>query len=69
MHLQESELDAACNYIRRQMDLHSWWPKEAPGEAKQQFELMCGTALSLNVWCDRWLDTRQCEKLEECVRG
>jgi hypothetical protein len=69
MHLTDSEVDAACHYIRSQMETHSWWPKEAPGEAKREFELMCGTALSLNVWCERWLDAGQCKKLEKEVNG
>ncbi|NOU20907.1 MAG: hypothetical protein HOO93_03810 [Methyloglobulus sp.] len=69
MHLQDSEVDVACHYIRRQMDAHSWWPKAQPREAQREFELMCGTALSLNVWCDRWLDEGQCKKLEKSVRG
>lgn len=69
MHLTDSELDIACHYIRTQMETHSWWPKEAPGEAKREFELMRGTAMSLNVWCDRWLDEGQCRKLEKIVRG
>jgi hypothetical protein len=69
MHLTEHELEAARNYIIRQMDYQSWWPKEQPGEAKREFDLMSGTALSLNEWCDRWLDERQCEKLEQSIRG
>lgn len=69
MDLEESDLQAACNYIQRQMDAHSWWPKEAPGEAREQFELMRGTAHALNVWCDRWLDEGQCKKLEESIKG
>lgn len=69
MHLTDPEVDAACHYIRRNMETHSWWPKEQPVEAQREFELMCGTALSLNVWCERWLDERQSKKLEKSVRG
>ncbi len=69
MHLTENELESACSYIERQMDTHSWWPKEQPGEAEREFNLMKGSAVSLNVWCDRWLDERQCKKLEKSVRG
>lgn len=69
MHLTDSELDAARRYIRGQMEIYSWWPKGAPGEAKREFELMCGTATSLNIWCDRWLDEGQLKKLEKSVRG
>lgn len=69
MHLTENELEAACSYIERQMDTRSWWPKEQPGEAQREYELMKDTALALNVWCDRWLDEGQCKKLEKAVRG
>ncbi len=69
MHITDSELEAACRYIRDQMELHSWWPKAAPADAKREFDLMCGTAMSLNIWCDRWLDEGQCKKLENAVRG
>jgi len=69
MHLKDSEVDPACHYIRRHLDTYSWWPKEQPGEARREFELMNGTALSLNVWCDRWLDAGQYRKLEKSVRG
>lgn len=69
MHLTDSEVDAACHYIRRQFDYYSWWPKEAPGEARQQFDLMNSSAKALSVWCQRWLDERQCKDLEKCVRG
>ena len=69
MHLSDPEVDAACHYIRRQMETHSWWPKAQPGEAKREFELMCGTALSLNIWCERWLDEGQCKALENCLRS
>lgn len=69
MHLTDNELEAARSYIERQMDIHSWWPKEAPGEAEREYHLMKGSALALNEWCDRWLDERQCKKLEKSVRG
>ena len=69
MHLTEHEVEAACNYIERQMDSHSWWPKEQPGEAKREYELMKGSALALNEWCGRWLDESQCKKMEKAVRG
>ncbi len=68
MHLNEQELEPACRYIERNFDYHSWWPKEAPGEARAQFELMKGSALALNQWCDRWLDEGQCRKLEKSIR-
>ena len=69
MNLTETEVEAARHYIQRQMDIHSWWPKAQPGEAQREFELMKDSAVALNVWCERWLDERQCRQLEKSVRG
>ena len=69
MHLSDSEVDAAYHYIRRHMEMHSWWPTAQPGEAQCEFELMKDSAVALNVWCERWLDERQCRLLEKSVKG
>ncbi len=61
--ISESELEAACHYLQQQLETHSWWPKEQPGEAMHEFTLMKDSAVSLNVWCERWLDSGQQEKL------
>lgn len=61
----EDELAKARDYIARQFAAHSWWPREQPGEAKREFDLMKDSAVSLNVWCERWLDTGQCQKLKK----
>lgn len=61
--ITETQLSKACEYISKQFSAHSWWPREQPGEAKKEFELMRGSAIALNVWCARWLDTQQNKKL------
>jgi hypothetical protein len=67
--LTEADLPKACNYIAAQFAAHSWWPKEQPGEAKREFELMKDSATALNVWCERWLDEGQCRKMENELRS
>lgn len=69
IHITESELSRACDYIVRQFTAHSWWPTEQPGEAKREFDLMKGSATSLNVWCEKWLDAGQCKELEKSIRA
>jgi hypothetical protein len=66
--ITEAELPKACAYIADHFAAHSWWPKEQPGEAKREFDLMKDSALSLNAWCDKWLDAGQCKKLEKVLR-
>ena len=67
--IKETELPQACEHISKQFAAHSWWPGEQPGEAKREFKLMKGSATALNVWCKRWLDTQQCQKLTKSIRS
>lgn len=67
--LTEAELYKVCDYISQQFAAHSWWPREQPGEAKREFDLMKGSVAALNVWCARWLDAGQCQKLEKALRS
>jgi hypothetical protein len=69
IHITDAELSRARDYIAGQFIAHGWWPREQPGEAKREFELMKGSAGSLNVWCERWLDAGQAKKLEKSLRG
>ena len=68
MKITETELDAARHYLQQQLETHSWWPKEQPGEARHEFALMKDSAISLNVWCERWLDSRQLRLLEKALK-
>ena len=61
--ITEIELEVARHYLQKQLETHSWWPKEQPGEVMHEFTLMKDSAVSLNVWCERWLDSGQQEKL------
>jgi hypothetical protein len=65
----EAELSKACDYIIKQFAAYSWWPREQPGEAKREFDLMKNSATALNEWCERWLDAWQCQKLEKTLRS
>jgi hypothetical protein len=69
IHITEAELARARDYIAGQFSAHSWWPAEQPGEARREFDLMKGSAASLNVWCERWLDAGQAKKLEKTLRA
>lgn len=67
--LTETNVSKARNYIAKQFAAHSWWPTEQPGRAKQEFDLMKGSATALNVWCERWLDAAQCKDVEKELRS
>ncbi|MEQ1638636.1 MAG: hypothetical protein ABL903_18380 [Methylococcales bacterium] len=69
MKINASDLTRAQNYIQRQFDTRSWWPKEQPELAKHEFNLMQHDATALNVWCEKWLDAGQCKKLEKSIGG
>jgi len=66
--ITDSELQVACEYLQKQFDRRSWWPREQPGLAQREFKLMSGSAGALNVWCERWLHLDQCRKLEQAIR-
>jgi hypothetical protein len=66
--ITDTELEAACHYLQQQLETHTWWPKEQPGEAKHEFTLMKDNAISLNVWCERWLDSGQQRQLEKAIK-
>ena len=68
MKITESELEAARHYLQQQLETHSWWPKEQPGEARHEFTLMKANAISLNVWCEKWLDSGQWRLLEKALK-
>ncbi len=67
--ITEANLPKANEYISKQFRAHSWWPREQPGEAKREFELMKGSASTLNVWCGRWLDGAQRQKLQKSIQS
>ncbi|OQK18644.1 hypothetical protein AU255_01050 [Methyloprofundus sedimenti] len=66
--ITENTLDIACDYVTKQFAAHSWWPKEQPDLAKQEFALMRGNAVAFNVWCERWLDAGQCRQLKAAIK-
>jgi hypothetical protein len=66
--ITDTELQAARHYLQQQLETHTWWPREQPGEAKHEFALMKDSAMSLNVWCERWLDSGQLRLLEKALK-
>ena len=66
--INDADLQIASNYLQKQFDTRSWWPRAQPGLAQQEFKLMNGSAGALNVWCERWLHLDQCRKLENEIR-
>jgi hypothetical protein len=68
MKITESEFAAARDYLQKQLEGHSWWPKEQPGQARQEFNVMKANATALNVWCKKWLDSGQLRQLEKAIK-
>ena len=68
MKITESELEAARHYLQQQLETRSWWPKEQPGEARHEFILMEANAISLTVWCEKWLDSGRQRLLEKALK-
>jgi hypothetical protein len=66
--ISETNIQVAREYLEKQLDTHSWWPKEQPGLAKQEFKLMQGSAEALDVWCEKWLDSSQLRQLEKKLK-
>lgn len=66
--LDENQLHFARNYLNEQFSIKSWWPKAQPGLAKQEFLLMQGSTIALNIWCEKWLDYGQYRKLEKAIK-
>ncbi len=64
----DANLDLSCQYIETQFAVRSWWPKAQPAIAEREFELMRGSAIALNIWCERWLDLGQVRKLGKAVK-
>ena len=67
MKINDQNFAAACDYLQKQLATRSWWPREQPGLAKQEFKQMQGNAVSLNIWCEKWLDGGQCRQLEKAI--
>jgi hypothetical protein len=67
--ISEDNLAKASDYIARQFANHSWWPREQPYLAKQEFDLMKDSAISLSIWCRRWLDSGQIFKLKRALKS
>jgi len=67
--INENNHSAACDYIQKKFDAHTWWPRAQPRLAKQEFNLMKNSTGALKVWCDRWLDSGQLRKLQRALKN
>jgi hypothetical protein len=68
MTITESEFVAARKYLQKQLEGYSWWPKEQPGQAREEFKVMKANVTALNVWCKKWLDSGQLRQLEKAIK-
>jgi hypothetical protein len=65
--LNPSNLAVAREYLRQQMETQSWWPKEQPHLAKEEFLQMQAAPDSLTAWCQKWLNSGQWRQLEKAI--
>lgn len=65
--LDTANLAAARDYLRRQMRTQSWWPREQPHVALEEFLRLQETPDSLQAWCDKWLDSGQWRQLAQAL--
>lgn len=56
-------------WIGRQFKTHSWWPAEAPHEAREAFAALDESPEALHVWCSQWLDGGQWRLLRIAVES
>lgn len=68
MQLDHNNFRAASEFIEEQMTTQSWWPREKPHLANEQFQRMKETPESLTVWCDKWLYSGQKRQLERYLQ-
>ena len=65
--LDESNFQAARDYLQQQMERQSWWPREQPHLAKEEFLLMQGSPEALNAWCEKWLFSDQWRQMGNAI--
>ncbi len=65
--LDETTIQRAREHLRRQMETQSWWPREQPQVAMEEFLHLQETPESLQAWCEKWLDSGQWRQLQQAV--
>lgn len=68
MNINDTQLASAREYLQKQFEAHTWWPKEQPEQAKYEFKLMNASATTLSIWCEKWLDAGQRRQLEKALK-
>jgi hypothetical protein len=65
--LDKSNLQATRDWLRRQMETQSWWPREQPRVAMEEFLHLPDTPAALQQWCEQWLYAYQWRQLEKAL--
>ena len=58
---------AAYDYLRRKLQLDLFWLDDS--QALEQFQSLKRDAVTLNDWCERWLDRRRWAQLKAAIRA
>jgi hypothetical protein len=67
LHINDTNLSAANKYIATQLESKSWWPKEQPHLASEEFASAQSSPVLLNAWCEKWLDSGQVRLLNNAL--
>ena len=62
-----ADLRAARAYLQRKLALEPFWLE--PPQAHDHFPQQSRDPVTLNQWCERWLDQRQWQQLKAAVRA
>jgi hypothetical protein len=49
------------------METQSWWPREQPRLAMEEFLHLPDTPAALQQWCEKWLYVYQWRQLEQAL--
>lgn len=60
------DLPIAIGYLRRKLRLEPFWLQD--DQAGEEFSLHCRDAVTLNAWCQRWLDQSRWRQLKAAIR-
>jgi len=66
--IEKKDFQFVRKYLERKL-IQFCWPNERPSEAKDKFENNKCDNLTLNVWCEKWLDKEQWGQLKNAVRA
>lgn len=64
--ITDADFQAARAYLQRKLTLERFWLE--PLEAHHHFPEQSRDPVTLNQWCERWLEPRQWQQLKAAVR-